>query len=319
MILGLTLTALLTWLNYRGIQASARLSKTTTFTFLALVCVFATAGARHGSAANFHPLFSHAPLLSILLVWQVVPWLVSGFESVGKVAEEAGPGFKEADFSVAILMTIFSGMTFFWVVIAAVSYVAPWQSLNSGQQFPTAVAFERALHSHWIVVLVLGSALVALVQAFNANVVASSRLLFAMSRRNLLSPRMSWVHPRNQTPSAAIIAVGVTTAVAIFLGEALLVPILEVGAVSAAVAWMAACASYYKMKPGGLRLAAAIFGLVVTSTMILVKLVPWVPGHFTWHEWLALALWAALGAAIRASRRREAAPESALETADAPS
>ena len=303
-VLGLTLTVLLTWLNYRGVQASARLGKTTTFTFLTLVIIFAVAGAKHGSASNLYPLFSHRPLLSILLVWQVVPWLVSGFESVGKCAEEASPNFKGRDFSVAILLTIFAGLTFFWVVISAVSYVAPWQSLNSNQQFPTAVAFERALHAHWIVVLIMGSALVALVQAFNANMVASSRLLFAMSRRNLLNPRMSRVHPVNRTPYPAIIFVGVATALSIFLGEALLVPILEVGAVAVAVAWMAACAAYYRMKPAWPRRAAAVFGLVVTSVMILVKLVPLVPGHFTWHEWIALAIWGVLGAAIRTTRQR---------------
>ena len=315
-LLGLTLTVVLTWLNYRGIQASARLGKTTTFTFLTMVIIFALAGAKHGSVTNLHPLFSHTPLLSILLVWQVVPWLVSGFESVGKCAEEASPGFKGRDFSVAILLTIFSGLAFFWVVIGAVSFVAPWQTLKTNQQFPTAVAFERALHAHWIVVLILGSALVALVQAFNANIVASSRLLFAMSRRNLLNPSMSRVHAVNQTPSAAIVAVGIATALAIFLGEALLVPILEVGAVSAAVAWMAACASYYKMKPPGLPRVAAVFGLIVTSVMILVKLVPLIPGHFTWHEWLALGLWAGLGAAIYMSRRQQCSAEPALETAN---
>jgi APA family basic amino acid/polyamine antiporter len=302
----------LTWLNYRGIQSSARLSKTTTFTFLTLVVIFALAGAKHGSPSNFHPLFSHAPLLSILLVWQVVPWLVSGFESVGKCAEEANPDFDGRNFSVAILLTIFSGLAFFWVVIAAVSYVAPWQSLNSNQQFPTAVAFERALHAHWIVVLIMSSALVALVQAFNANMVASTRLLYAMSRRNLLNPKVSYVHPVNRTPSTAIIAVGIATALAIFMGEALLVPILEVGAVTAAVGWMAACASYYKMKPAWPRRSAAVFGLIVTSGMILVKLVPVVPGHFTSHEWIALAIWGALGAAVRMSRKRD--PQRVPET-----
>ena len=317
MLLGLGLTIVLTWLNYRGIQASARLGKTTTFTFLTMVVIFALAGAKHGSAANLHPLFSHTPLLSILLVWQVVPWLVSGFESVGKCAEEASTGFAGRDFSVAILLTIFSGLTFFWVVISAVSYVAPWQTLKSNQQFPTAVAFEGALHSHWIVVLILGSALVALVQAFNANVVASSRLLYAMSRRNLLNPAMRRVHPRNQTPSAAVIAVGVATAVTIFVGESLLVPILEVGAVCSAVAWMAACASYYKMKPQGLRRAAAVFGLLVTSVMILVKVVPLVPGHFTWHEWVALAIWVALGTGTYLSRRYQTREEPTLEVVDA--
>lgn len=317
MVLGLALTVVLTWLNYRGIQASARLSKTATFTFLALVIVFALAGVRHGSVSNLQPLFSHTPLLSILLVWQVVPWLVSGFESVGKCAEEASPGFADRNFSVAILLTIFSGLAFFWIVIGAVSFVAPWPTLKSNQQFPTAVAFERALHAHWIVVLIMGSALVALLQAFNANMVASSRLLFAMSRRNLLNPKMSSIHPRNRTPWVAIITVGIATAATIFLGEALLVPILEVGAVCSAVAWMAACASYYKMKPQGLARGAAIWGLLVTSVMILVKIVPLIPGHFTWHEWVALGIWAALGAAVRASRRREPERQPGIQVADA--
>jgi APA family basic amino acid/polyamine antiporter len=315
MVLGLTITVLLTWLNYRGIQASARLSKATTFTFLTLVIIFALAGAKHGSVSNFYPLFSHAPLLSILLVWQVVPWLVSGFESVGKCAEEASPNFAGRDFSVAILLTIFAGLAFFWVVIGAVSYVAPWQTLNRNQQFPTAVAFERALHAYWIVVLIMGSALVALVQAFNANMVASSRLLFAMSRRNLLNPRMSRVHPVNRTPSTAVISVGVATALSIFLGEGLLVPILEVGAMAVAVAWMAACASYYRMKPPWPRRAAAVFGLIVTSVMILVKLVPLVPGHFTSHEWIALAIWGVLGIAIRTTRQRDLWQEPGMEVA----
>jgi basic amino acid/polyamine antiporter, APA family len=245
----------------------------------------------------------------------VVPWLVSGFESVGKCAEEANPNFKGRSFSVAIFLTIFAGLAFYLIVIVAVSYVAPWQSLNSQQQFPTAVAFERALHAHWIVLLIMGSALVALVQAFNANMVASSRLLFAMSRRNLLNPKISHVHPVNRTPSMAIIAVGVATALIIFLGEALLIPILEVGAVTASVAWMAACASYYRMKPPWHRRAAAIFGLVATSVMIMVKVVPLVPGHFTSHEWIALAIWGMLGIAVRSSRHRGQPKESEMEQA----
>jgi len=125
------------------------------------------------------------------------------------------------------------------------------------------------------------------------------------------------VHENNQTPSAAIIAVGVSTGLTILLGEALLVPILEVGAVTAAVGWMAASAAYYKMKPRGVRFAAAAFGLSVTAIMVLVKLLPWVPGHFTWHEWLALAIWGVVGTAIYSTRKRYLLPENSVEMANA--
>jgi amino acid transporter len=300
--LGLVIIMALTWLNYRGIQASARLGKTTTFTFITLVGIFALAGARHGHAANFHPLFSHAPLISVLLVWQVVPWLLGGFESVGKYAEEASPQFKGSNFYVAIVLTIMAGLAFFWTVITVVAYVTPWPMLQTNQQFPTALAFERALHAHWIVDLIMASALVALLQAFNANMVASSRLLYAMGRRHLLDARMSRVHPRNQTPSTAIIAVGVATALAMLPGEAGLVPILEVGAVASALGWMAGCAAYWCMKPGLRGRAAAAFGLLVTTLMVLVKVLPMVPGHFTRYEWIAMGVWAGLGILIRVRR-----------------
>ena len=299
LLLGLLITVALTWVNYRGIKAGARLAKTTTFTFLALVVVFALAGYWHGSPENLHPLFSHSPLISVLLVWQIVPWLLSGFESVGKYVEEASPDFGGRGFFIAIALTIFTGLAFFWVVISAVAYVAPWQSLKSSQQFPTAVAFERALHAHWIVGLIMASALVGVVQAFNANLIASSRLLFAMGRRNLLAPRIAYVHPVNQTPSTAVIAVGLATALAMLLGEAGLVPILEVGALASAIGWMSGCVSYYCMKPRLAGRITAIFGLLVTALMVFVKIVPFVPGHFTRYEWTALAIWAVIGLVIR--------------------
>ena len=304
-LLGLVITIGLSWVNYRGIRAGARLGKMTTFTFLSLVVVFALAGALHGTPENFHPLFEHAPLISIFLVWQIVPWLLSGFESVGKYSEEASPDFGGRGYFIAITLTICTGMVFFWVVISAVSYVAPWQDLKSNQQFPTALAFERALHAHWIVVLIMASALVALVQCFNANLIASSRVLFAMARRKLLVPRLEYIHPTNQTPSIAIAAVSVATALMMFLGEAGLVPILEVGALSSAIGWMAACVSFYCMKPHWRGRAAAIFGLLVTALMVLAKVAPVVPGHFTRYEWIALAIWAALGFLISMPRRRQ--------------
>jgi basic amino acid/polyamine antiporter, APA family len=303
-VLGLAITAVLSWLNYRGIQASARFMKWTTLTFLTLVIIFALAGAKHGSVANLHPLFSHAPLLSVLLVWQIVPWLLSGFESVGKCAEEASPGFREHDFSVAVILTILVGLAFFWFVILTVAYVAPADALNSPGPFPVAIAFERALHAHWIVDLIMASALVAVLRTFNGNMIASSRLLFAMGRRNLIDQRIGYIHPQNQTPSTAVISVGIATAAAVFLGQAGLVPILEVGAVASAVGWMAACASHFCMKPGFAGRAAAVFGVLVTSLMIVVKIIPVIPGHFTRYEWIALTIWVGIGALMRASATR---------------
>jgi hypothetical protein len=44
--------------------------------------------------------------------------------------------------------------------------------------------------------------------------------------------------------------------------------------------------------------------MLVTILMVLVKVIPVIPGHFTRYEWIALAIWAALGALLRVPTKR---------------
>ncbi|PYX37573.1 MAG: hypothetical protein DMG81_13800, partial [Acidobacteria bacterium] len=262
LIIGLSLTGLLTTLNYRGIRFSATFQNWTAFGTLALFAIFVATGVSKGSPQNFTPLFSHTPLLSIFLVMQIVPYFMTGFESVTKAAEEANPEFRSQTFLVAIWMAIVVGIIFYTVVIAAVGFVAPWRQLT-GERFMTAVAFERAVGSHWIVRGILAAALLSLVKCFNGNFVASTRLLFAMGRRGLLEPRVAVVHPLNRTPSVAVLAIGGATALCMFLGDAILVPVSEVGSVASAVGWLAACAAFFAMRPPPRQRLVALLGVLL--------------------------------------------------------
>jgi basic amino acid/polyamine antiporter, APA family len=297
LVIGLALTGLLTLLNYRGIRLSATFQNWTAFGTLGLFAIFVAVGVSEGAPANFPPLFSHTPFLSVLLVMQIVPYYMTGYESVTKAAEEANPEFRSQSFLTAIWMAIGVGILFYTIVIAAVGYVAPWRQLT-GEKFMTAVAFERAVGSRWIVSGILAAALLSLFKCFNGNFVASTRLLFAMGRRGLLDPRVAVVHPVNRTPSVAVLAVGVATALCMFLGDAILVPVSEVGSVASATGWLAACAAYHAMGPPARQRMVAALGVVVGLMMILMKVVPAVPGHFSVYEWLTLAIWIALGALL---------------------
>src|SRR5437660_6902131 len=110
LIIGLGLTALLTILNYRGVHVSAKFQNWTSFGTIALFILFVALGASRGSSQNFPPLFTHAPLVSILLVVQIVPYFMTGFESVGKAAEEASAEFHGRSFFHAIWMAIVVGI-----------------------------------------------------------------------------------------------------------------------------------------------------------------------------------------------------------------
>ena len=293
-VIGLGLTGLLTLLNYRGIRLSATFQNWTAFGTLALFVIFVACGVSKGSPRNFPPLFTHGAFVSVLLVIQIVPYYMTGFESVAKAAEEASPEFRARGFSKAILMSIIVGILFYTIVIAAVGYVAPWRELTN-EKFMTAVVFERAMGSRWIVSVILAAALLSLFKVFNGNFIASSRLLFAMGRRGLLDSRVAEIHPHNQTPSVAVVCIGIATAVCMFLGDAILVPISEVGSVASAAGWMAACAAYFRMGPAPRQRIVAAVGVTVGVLMILMKIVPGIPGHFSGYDWLALGMWSALG------------------------
>jgi APA family basic amino acid/polyamine antiporter len=314
LVIGLALTALLTLLNYRGIRLSAAFQNWTSFGTLALFVIFVTLGVSRGSPANIQPLFTHTPFISILLVIQIVPYFMTGFESVGKAAEEASPNFPTRGFFRAIWMAIFVGILFYTSIVAAVAFVAPWRQLTS-QKFMTAVAFQQGVGSRWIVNIILAAALLSLFKCFNGNFVAASRLFFALGRRGMIDSRVGTIHSRFQTPSTAVLGIGFATAICMLLGDAILVPVTEVGSVACAIGWSATCAACLALardRPGMMRLSAveravAWFGLAVGIAMALMKIVPFVPGHFTVYEWLAMGIWIALGVAAASSAKWKSA------------
>jgi len=298
--------ALITWLgvlNYRGIRQSATFQNLATFGLLALFAVFGTAGVAGGSPRNLRPLWSHTPWISVLLVLQIVPYFMTGFESTAKASEEARADFPGRGHFLAPMISVAAGILFYTGVIAVVAWAQPWQSV-AGMKFPTAVALERAVGNHWVVNVVLAAALISLGKVFNGNFVAATRLFFAMARRGLVPPRFAAVHPFHRTPSAAVVAIGTGTALASLFGARILVPITEVGSFAACFGWLMTCAACWSMRPGPVERAVAATGVVVAGALMAMKLVPGVPGAFTRWEFAALALWILLGLALLRGVRR---------------
>ena len=139
-----------------------------------------------------------------------------------------------------------------------------------------------------------------LFQCFNGNFAASTRMIFAFGRNGSIPQMFSRVHPRFQTPSNAVLIIGAGTLVALFLGDALLVPVTEVGSAASAFGWLAACVSMvlvlrnYVLPSTRLRIIA-IFGSIAAFALVAMKFLPFAPGHFTVAEYVALAIWLLLG------------------------
>jgi basic amino acid/polyamine antiporter, APA family len=297
LLLGVAMTVFLAVLNYRGIRLSATFQNWTASTVILLFVLLLGISAWRGSPANFHPLFRTTPLVSILLTLQIVPYFLTGFESAGKSAEEANPEFKRAGYMRAIALALLVGAGFYALAVIAVGYVAPWQTLL-GKRFATAIAFEQALGARWPVRLILVMAFFGLFQCFNGNFVASSRLLFAYGRRQTIPAAFARIHEKFQTPSLAIIGIGIATIAGLLLGDALLVPVTEVGSMASAFGWLATCVSFFLVERNVRARALTTLGILVAALLLVMKLLPAFPGHFTQPEWIALAIWLAIGAAF---------------------
>ncbi|MGE5413874.1 MAG: APC family permease, partial [Syntrophomonadaceae bacterium] len=180
---GLLLTALVAGINLVGIRVSGAFQNALTFGLLALFALFTAAGLARGSAANLPPLFARpgttGAFLSVLLVLQIVPYFMTGFESVGKGAEEARAGFDRGGFGRAIRAAAAAGTAFYCLIIAAVALVFPWKTLVA-ERLGTEAAFERAFSSRAVSSLILVAAVLSLAKIFNGNFVASTRLLYGI-------------------------------------------------------------------------------------------------------------------------------------------
>ena len=308
---GLLLTGSIAAINLVGIRLSGIFQNVLTFGLLFLFAIFTGLGLLRGDPAHLEPLFAQpgagGAILSILLVLQIVPYFMTGFESIGKESEEARSGFDPRNFQRVILLAAVAGILFYCLIIAAVSLVFPWKELVAGH-LGTEAAFERAFSSRGMARLILLAALLSLIKIFNGNFVASTRLLFGIGKRRLVHPALARIHPRFGTPTFAILLMTVLTAASAFLGDALLVPVTEVGSLAVGVGWFATCAAFLlrtRDAPGPSRgRATARVGVVVSAAIIGMKALPVVPGSFSRAEWIAFALWCALGAIFWSTRPR---------------
>ena len=88
-----------------------------------------------GDLGNLQPLFAErepaqGPLFTavsaVVSVLVVVPFFMSGFDTIPQAAEEARIGMPLRDLGVAILISIVCGTLFYTLIIFSVAIVMPW-------------------------------------------------------------------------------------------------------------------------------------------------------------------------------------------------
>lgn len=308
-VAGVLSVLLIAGINFRGIRSTAKFQTYSTVLMVGCAAVFAILALVKGSFSNLKPLFAGdgsvaAGFGSVLAVLGIVPFFMSGFDTIAQGSEESGKQIDPRNIGRAVLISIAAGALFYAVVILALSVCQPWKE-SIRLVMPTANVLKVAFGYGWAQKLVLFTALLGLVTSFNGCFLAGCRVVFAMGRGGLLPRGFGAVQAKYKTPHKAIFFVSLVTLIGPFLGRTSLNPIVNVGSLAYVCGWFMTCLSAVRLRELAPRLNRPFrvkrkvflyLGTIVSGALILLMIVPGSSAQLAWPlEYSVLATWMLLG------------------------
>lgn len=201
-----------TVLNYLGAKHSAVVNNVLVLFKLSTLAVFILAGFLHFHPRNFIPFFK--PEADILQGAFFIFFAFAGFARVVVMAEEVREPRKTVPRSIMFALGISTAV---YVLVGLVALGLSKPEILAKTNSPLAEAIKTAGHPILVTIVSTGG-LVATASVLLTSIMGVSRMVFSMAREKELPTALGRLHPKYNTPSASILAVGITmTAISIFL------------------------------------------------------------------------------------------------------
>jgi len=300
-LVGVTGAAIMTWLNIRGIQASAFMQKVVTLLILAVGVMLVTGSLFNGQGSNMQPLFVKGAngLLTVLIM---TPFMFVGFDIIPQAAEEIALPYRQIGrilvFSVVLAVAWYTSM-----ILAVSLLMTPSEA--AGSSLATADAMKTAYGGAWAGKLLVLAGVGGILTSWNAFLIGGSRAIYAMARAKMLPSFLAQIHPHYHTPRNAILLVGCLSLVAPFFGRKTLVWLVDAGGLGIVVAYATVALSFLVLrsrepgmerpfKVGRGRLVG--WGALLLSIAITLAYLPGSPAALVWpYEWAIVLAWSFLG------------------------
>lgn len=216
----LLMIAVVTVVNVRGTRQSSDLQNWTTLVKSGLVIVLSLVLlilGRHageiptavGTSLRGMNLFSNFSFAMIAVLWAYEGWQF-GTYSAGEVIEPQKAFPRAFLLGSLILIGLY--------VVAVMGYLVALGPEAAASSDAIAATAARAVLGPWAGKFVALTILISVFSATNSVVLTAPRVFYAMSRDNLFFKTLAEVHPRFHTPAAAIVALGVWSAVLTLAG-----------------------------------------------------------------------------------------------------
>ena len=256
------------------------------------------------SVEHLSPAFAsgRSPLQCIFAILPMIPFLFVGFDTVPQSAEEFS--FSPKKTFALILGAIFSGAVIYMVITLSTAMVWPWpEMVVSRYTWATGMAMSTALGPLGVGFLAAAICM-GIWTGMNGFYVASSRLLMAMSRENMLPRWFGEISLRSKTPNHAVWVVMGICLLAPWFGRQVIGWVVDMCSCGTIIGYLYTCLAAWKLSLADLRqglphakrdLILAVLGTVLSVAILILLLVPGLPGAMGKESWIAFLAWVLLG------------------------
>lgn len=259
------------------------------------------AGATSANIGEFAHSGTGGILSAILATFAIAPWAYVGFDTIPQVAEEFKFSYKKV---MGIMLVAIAFGCFVYTSNNTVAAVAleNWPDRVMAGEWVLLIAAEELLGTFGKVLIGIGvsSAVLSGIMGFY---LASSRLMYSMSRDGYLPAFFGKVDKKHGTPVNAIIFCIIVSLSGPILGREALGWFVDMSSIGASIGYLFTCASTLatqkRSKDASKPLTAlAICGSVFSVVFIILQLVP-IPGlsgvHFGKESYIMLGVWILAG------------------------
>ena len=289
--------------NYFGVKTMGRVKSAMSLTLVVGGLLYIVLCLSRGDIANTwnpSPWSIENGAVGGIITWlAIAPWAYVGFDTVPQAIEEAKVDPRKA--FLAIFIALLAGASFYAFVTLATAAVRPW-SYFLGTWLATATAAGEATGDVGVAIVLI-SALMGILTSANGFMYASSRLLFAMSRDELLPKTFSDLHENFGTPHKALLLAFILSLVGPLFGREALLWFVDIASFGTALAYLYVGLTIYKQRrnlalknnkrENQIKTVAIISSITALIFLLLLMRKLWISYRYT--PFLAIALYTLVG------------------------
>lgn len=247
---------------------------------------------------------------AILATFAIAPWAYVGFDAIPQAAEEFNFSFKKVSF-IMVIAIAFGCFVYTSNNTVAAAALENWPDRVMAGEWVVLVAAEELLGTFGKVLVGLGVSC-AVLSGIMGFYLASSRLMYSMSRDGYLPKWFGCVDEKYGTPKNAMIFCIAVSLSGPILGREALGWFVDMSAIGASIGYFFTSAStLVTAKRDGdttpFLKTMATTGVVFSVIFMILQLIP-IPGlngvHFGKESYIMLIIWSAIGLIFYAKQKK---------------